>query len=162
MLVNYNYEEQYKEQLRMDIVYEQLDTIGKGLLGQTLGCARCHDHKFDPIPTRDYYAMAGILRNVKSAEHANVSTWLDLPLPLPEEQEEELKEHERKVAELNRAIRKQTDLIAQLSPSKGTTLSNLPGIVVDDAQATLVGDWQHSTHNEPFLCSGRSEEQTSE
>ena len=49
-----------KESLYMDVVDEQVDTIGKSLLGMTLGCARCHDHKFDPIPQRDYYAMAGI------------------------------------------------------------------------------------------------------
>ena len=46
---------------RMDVADEQLDTIGRAFLGQTLGCARCHDHKFDPIPTADYYALAGIL-----------------------------------------------------------------------------------------------------
>src|SRR5688500_13915399 len=138
----------------MDSEDEQLDTIGKGLLGQTLGCARCHDHKFDPIPTRDYYAMAGILRNVKSAEHANVSTWLDLPLPLPPEQEEELKEHERRIAELNRAIRKQTERIAEASPGTKVSLESLPGVVIDDARAKLVGDWQHSTHNTPFVGAG--------
>jgi hypothetical protein len=154
VLGNFNYEEQDKDQLRMDIVDEQLDTIGKGLLGQTLSCARCHDHKFDPIPARDYYAMAGILRNVKSAEHANVSTWLDVPLPLPADQEEQLKEHERKIAELNRAIRKQTELIAQSSPAKKLSLESLPGIVVDDSQAKLVGDWQHSVFNKPFLGAG--------
>ena len=154
VLGNFNYEEQDKDQLRMDIVDEQLDTIGKGLLGQTLSCARCHDHKFDPISARDYYAMAGILRNVKSAEHANVSTWLDVPLALPPNQEEQLKEHERKLAELNRAIRKQTELIAQSSPTKKLSLESLPGIVVDDSQAKLVGDWQHSTFNKPFLGSG--------
>ncbi|MDA1054913.1 MAG: PSD1 and planctomycete cytochrome C domain-containing protein [Planctomycetota bacterium] len=49
-----------KEQLTLDVIDEQLDTIGKSLLGMTLGCARCHDHKFDPIPQRDYYALAGI------------------------------------------------------------------------------------------------------
>jgi cytochrome c553 len=49
-----------KEALQMDVVDEQVDTIGKSLLGMTLGCARCHDHKFDPIPQRDYYAIAGI------------------------------------------------------------------------------------------------------
>ena len=60
-----NYEEQDKKQLKFDIIDEQLDTMGKALLGMTLGCARCHDHKFDPIPQRDYYAMAGIFRSVR-------------------------------------------------------------------------------------------------
>jgi hypothetical protein len=45
----------------MDVVDEQVDTIGKSMLGLTLGCARCHDHKFDPVSQRDYYALAGIL-----------------------------------------------------------------------------------------------------
>lgn len=53
---------------RMEVADEQLDTIGKALLGQTLGCARCHDHKFDPIPTADYYALAGILTSTQVVE----------------------------------------------------------------------------------------------
>jgi hypothetical protein len=46
---------------RMEVADEQIETIGRAILGQTLGCARCHDHKFDPFPTADYYALAGIL-----------------------------------------------------------------------------------------------------
>ena len=46
-----------------DMVDEQIDTVGKALLGFTVACARCHDHKFDPIPTSDYYALAGILHS---------------------------------------------------------------------------------------------------
>ena len=49
-----------RDERRMDIADEQIDTIGRAVLGQTLGCARCHDHKFDPVPTTDYYALAGI------------------------------------------------------------------------------------------------------
>ena len=52
----------------MDVADEQLDTIGKAILGQTLGCARCHDHKFDPIPTADYYALAGIMTSTTVME----------------------------------------------------------------------------------------------
>ncbi|VTT99798.1 secreted protein containing duf1549 : Uncharacterized protein OS=Singulisphaera acidiphila (strain ATCC BAA-1392 / DSM 18658 / VKM B-2454 / MOB10) GN=Sinac_2442 PE=4 SV=1: PSCyt1: PSCyt2: PSD1 [Gemmataceae bacterium] len=55
-----------KPTLLLDVVDEQLDTVGKGLLGLTLGCARCHDHKFDPVPTRDYYALAGILSSTRT------------------------------------------------------------------------------------------------
>ena len=91
VLGNSNLEEQDKGQLVMDVVDEQLDTIGKAFLGQTIGCARCHDHKFDPIPTRDYYALAGILRNTKTLEHANVSKWLERPMPCPPDVEARLK-----------------------------------------------------------------------
>jgi hypothetical protein len=62
-----------KEKLRMDVVDEQLNTIGQAFLGLTLGCARCHDHKFDPIPTADYYALAGILRSTRTIPPANLS-----------------------------------------------------------------------------------------
>jgi len=46
-----------------DVIDDRLDTIGRGLQGLTIGCARCHDHKFDPIPSRDYYSLYGILRS---------------------------------------------------------------------------------------------------
>lgn len=53
---------------RMEVADEQLDTIGRGVLAQTLGCARCHDHKFDPVPTAEYYALAGILTSADVME----------------------------------------------------------------------------------------------
>ncbi|MEX2261583.1 MAG: DUF1549 and DUF1553 domain-containing protein [Bryobacteraceae bacterium] len=47
-------------EVRADKIENQIDVLGKTFLGLTVACARCHDHKFDPIPTRDYYALAGI------------------------------------------------------------------------------------------------------
>ena len=44
---------------------EQVDTVSQTFLGLTVACARCHDHKFDPITSRDYYAMAGVFASVK-------------------------------------------------------------------------------------------------
>ncbi len=61
--------EQDKPKLVMDIVDEQIDTVGRAFLGLTLGCARCHDHKFDPIPARDYYALAGIFKSTRTMEN---------------------------------------------------------------------------------------------
>ena len=52
-----------KGQLDADVVDHQIDRIGRTFLGQTLSCARCHDHKFDPVPTADYYALAGIFHS---------------------------------------------------------------------------------------------------
>jgi hypothetical protein len=66
-----------KEQLRTDVVDEQIDTVGKAFLGLSLGCARCHDHKFDPVPTRDYYALAGILGSTETV-HGNLLHRRDL------------------------------------------------------------------------------------
>ena len=59
------FEESKPEVFRMDMIDEQIDLIGRSLLGLSIGCARCHDHKFDPLPTRDYYAMAGIFRSTQ-------------------------------------------------------------------------------------------------
>ncbi len=61
--------EQDKPKLVMDIVDEQIDTVGRAFLGLTLGCARCHDHKFDPVPASDYYALAGIFRSTRTMEN---------------------------------------------------------------------------------------------
>lgn len=60
------FEEQKPELFRMDLIDEQIEVLGRSLLGLSIGCARCHDHKFDPIPTRDYYALAGILRSTQT------------------------------------------------------------------------------------------------
>ena len=49
-----------KEKMLTDVVADQVDVVTRGFLGLTVACARCHDHKFDPIATADYYGLAGI------------------------------------------------------------------------------------------------------
>jgi Protein of unknown function (DUF1549)/Protein of unknown function (DUF1553)/Planctomycete cytochrome C len=46
-----------------DIIDDRIDVLARGTMGLTLGCARCHDHKFDPIPTKDYYSLYGVFYN---------------------------------------------------------------------------------------------------
>ena len=58
--------EKNKTQFEMDLVDEQIDVTSRAVLGLTAACARCHDHKFDPIPNKDYYALAGIFRSSKT------------------------------------------------------------------------------------------------
>ena len=68
--------------MQMDIVDEQIDTIGRVFLGLTLGCARCHDHKFDPIETADYYGLAGILKSTRTMDtYTKVAKWHENELP---------------------------------------------------------------------------------
>src|SRR3954467_7937738 len=65
-----------EKKMEMDIVDEQVDTVGRAFLGLTLGCARCHDHKFDPIPTADYYGLAGIFKSTRTMEtFKKVAKW---------------------------------------------------------------------------------------
>ena len=68
--------------MRMDIIDEQIDTTGRAFLGLTLGCARCHDHKFDPIETADYYGLAGIFKSTKAMEkYTKLAVWYENLLP---------------------------------------------------------------------------------
>jgi cytochrome c553 len=53
-------------QFELDVVDEQIDVTTQAFLGITVACARCHDHKFDPIPAKDYYAIAGIFRSTET------------------------------------------------------------------------------------------------
>jgi len=60
-----------KAQARSDIADLQVDLIGRSVMGLTLGCARCHDHKFDPITNKDYFALAGIFLSTKTTSRSN-------------------------------------------------------------------------------------------
>ncbi|HKB05577.1 MAG TPA: DUF1549 domain-containing protein, partial [Gemmataceae bacterium] len=78
-----------KQKMKMDIADEQLDTLGKAVLGLTLGCARCHDHKFDPIPQRDYYGLLSIFTSTRTMKNlATVAQSFEQPLPTGERPEE--------------------------------------------------------------------------
>ena len=67
--------------MQMDIIDEQLNTLGQTFMGLTIGCARCHDHKFDPLPAEDYYSLAGIFKSSKTMEnHKVVAVWYERQL----------------------------------------------------------------------------------
>ena len=70
----------------MDLVDEQIDATFQAFQALTVACARCHDHKFDPIPQKDYYALAGIFRSTETCygtvrlfQNNHPSPMLDLP-----------------------------------------------------------------------------------
>jgi hypothetical protein len=60
------------EQFRMDAMFDRMDAIGKGILGLTIQCAQCHDHKFDPLTQREYYQLFACLNN---DDEANVTVF---------------------------------------------------------------------------------------
>ncbi|MCY2963871.1 MAG: PSD1 and planctomycete cytochrome C domain-containing protein [Planctomycetota bacterium] len=68
--------------MRMDIVDEQIETVGRVFLGMTFGCARCHDHKFDPIATTEYYSLAGVFKSTRTMDqYTKVAKWHENTLP---------------------------------------------------------------------------------
>jgi hypothetical protein len=84
--------------MELDIIDEQIDTLGKAVLGLTLGCARCHDHKFDPIRTQDYYALAGIFKSTRTMESfARIARWHEHSLA-SEEELARAKAHQERIA----------------------------------------------------------------
>jgi hypothetical protein len=74
-------------QFRADLVDEQIDTVSRAVLANSIACARCHDHKFDPFSMEDYYGLAGIFASTKTYFGTAVSPANRIggvPLELPE------------------------------------------------------------------------------
>jgi hypothetical protein len=59
--------QRFKARFKMDNIDDQIDTVTRSTMALTVSCARCHDHKFDPIPTTDYYALASIFASTQDA-----------------------------------------------------------------------------------------------
>lgn len=73
-------------QFAVDLADEQIDAVTQGVLGLTVACARCHDHKFDPVSQKDYYALAGIFMSTetrygtpRSIQNARATPLIELP-----------------------------------------------------------------------------------
>src|SRR5262245_5892369 len=102
-----------KDQYRMDVADEQLDVTTRSVMALSVACARCHDHKFDPIPTSDYYAMAGIFRSTDllagvqpgnnktgySGEYARLASASNKKTPLSAEDRKKLSELNKELDE---------------------------------------------------------------
>lgn len=94
-----------REKLMMDTIDEQVDTLGKAFLGMTFGCARCHDHKFDPISQADYYSLAAIFKSSKTfgdTNHGAIKHWHEIQFATPEEKEQ-LKAVDAAIAQMQKA-----------------------------------------------------------
>lgn len=145
-----NLDLQDKEQLRMNTVDEQIDTIGRAVLAMTLGCARCHDHKFDPIPARDYYALAGILRSTKSLVRDNVSRLVESTLAIPavtaarEQHTKSLAALKKQITKAKASVEKNDGAAANLKMLE-TELKELEAKSVPQAKAICVTDEEQPT-----------------
>jgi hypothetical protein len=153
MLGPKNLAEPNREKLMMDVADEQIDVTSRAFLGLTVSCARCHDHKFDPIPTRDYYALAGIFRSTQtvSGERPNLpgaSIFSDRPLGT-EEEAARMEAYEKKLGALE-AKRDRARTLAKELPG-GIDSKQLDGVVLDNLEAEVVGSWKLSNYSTNFV-----------
>ena len=90
--------QQDKKRMLYDVFDEQIEVVSKAMLGMTVACARCHDHKFDPILTKDYYSLAGIFASTRSFKNpeAHVSQMLLKPL-VPQEDYDRYESEQREI-----------------------------------------------------------------
>ncbi|MEM9644627.1 MAG: DUF1553 domain-containing protein [Planctomycetota bacterium] len=150
-----NLEDQDKTKLEFDHIDEQLETMGRAFLGQTIGCARCHDHKFDPIPTADYYSLAAVFRSTVAMKHSNVSAWIEKPLPLDHDRQRYFDELDEQHRSLQSQIELLDDQLNSVSiDRKSVPSQELVGVVVDDADASFVGSWTTSSHVAGYVDAG--------
>ena len=124
--------QQDKRRMLYDVYDEQIEVVSKSMLGLTVACARCHDHKFDPILTKDYYSLAGIFASTRSFKDpsSHVSQLLFKPLVRQEE-------YDRYEAE------------QQLIKNKRIELDNLADIELEqyvDSVASRVADYMLAAH----------------
>lgn len=92
-----------EEEFRLNYVWDRTETVGTALLGLTVACARCHDHKFDPISQKDYFQMTAFFNNVKelgmTGDDGNYGPMLSLPDT----------DTEKKLASLEKSIQEKED-----------------------------------------------------
>lgn len=132
---------------------ERIEAIGGTFLGLTIACARCHDHKFDPITTHDYYALAGVLASTRVEDRPIIAPELAGPAMAARSQ---VKELEKKVQSLTKA-KEQTDetrrelaqLRSQIAELKQTPHFATPlACGVSDASIAVLPDGEHRTRIE--------------
>ena len=87
------------EQFRMEAMYDRMDCVGKAILGLTIQCAQCHDHKYDPLTQEDYYRMFAFLNN---AHEANISVYT--------------RSQRQRIAQIERQTREIEELIKHQNP----------------------------------------------
>lgn len=131
-------------------IQDTLDTVGQSILGLTIGCARCHDHKFDPISAKDYYALYGIFESSNysfpgSEQKSKVRSLA--PLIPPDRAQSEWTHYRAKVADLTRRIQEQKQsapgaLLRSLADLDGDFELQAPA--AGGSRGVLVAPWVYS------------------
>ncbi|MFO0892043.1 MAG: PSD1 and planctomycete cytochrome C domain-containing protein [Isosphaeraceae bacterium] len=156
-----------EEEVYVRNVVDQIDTNGTVFLGMTLGCARCHDHKYDPVRMKDYYQLFAFFNNIDGPPmDGNSAKWAPIAKVPSPEQARALDAADRKVAEVRKAIGEEVaKAVAAYDPKADAGASEYVQrgdfVWVDDAApsgATPAGDgpWEFVAAPEHPVRSGKA------
>jgi len=155
-----------------DIINDRIDVTTKAFLGLTVACARCHDHKFDPIPTKDYYSLYGVFADCIEPKQEDKEPWLHSAAKTPElvdyltrmeaidkkktdlEAQLELLKREKGLAQEQRAAKRKELLKQQQQADK--ELGDLDALPVAPPRAEILVDVA-SPHDYPVLLRGEAQ-----
>ena len=140
---------------RADELQDRIDVVARGMLGLTVACARCHDHKYDPIPTKDYYGIGGVLASTEYKEE---------PLTDPETVKK-YDDAEKRIADFEKQIKtlldaERTTFGERMAKESGRYLLAVWGKkrgvqdLATGLDAKIVDRWARyldKTHDHPFL-----------
>src|ERR1043166_736790 len=132
-----------------DIIDDRIDVVMRGMQGLTVGCARCHDHKFDPIPTRDYYSLYGIFAGCTEREvplslgSTPAAAYLDFEKELKNREAKFQASFSTKSEEQAKRLRARTTdyLVAVLNVEKFPSEEFYSFVQADDLNAVVVRAW---------------------
>ncbi|MEM7231410.1 MAG: DUF1553 domain-containing protein [Planctomycetota bacterium] len=122
-----------------DIIDDRIDVVTRGLMGLTAQCARCHDHKYDPIPTADYYSLYGVFASSQEPR--------ELPLIAKPTQSAAYQKFSNELAEKQKGLEKYRDrthetLQSDLRRSVGDYLHTLTGTFVRGTRRKSIAEWR--------------------
>jgi hypothetical protein len=153
---------------RLDVIADEIDVFSSGVLGLTMKCARCHSHKYDPLPQRDYYRLAAVFKGAYD-EHDWLSPLYDkektlgrlLPYVDPNATPFELLEQDRHREERDRELKKQIDALKESLRQKAEPvkkkilderLSKLPKPLQDDLRNLIATPADKRTEIQKYLA----------
>jgi hypothetical protein len=129
-----------------DIIDDRIDVVTRGTMGLTVSCARCHDHKYDPIPTADYYSLYGVFASSTEPNEKPLIGECNDPA-LKADFEKELAAKQKEIADFHQ--RKRDEIVASLKSPKVIAQSLIGAqelLASDDSKAAEIGK-KHGVHS---------------